>query len=161
MKPRLSLKRVYFKAFPVMMVLFCCTAKKIKEEKPVPEKTAFYTFAALRDTIKNTTVFRVLKVTVVNTKINYRVEFDKAKNPNSLKIEITDPHKTITAYTDHPLFKKFDLYGDSGEIKSKLISLPKAEVTLRVPYFEEYKTIKITETINFKTSNPIILKHEK
>ncbi len=143
-----------------VLMLFSCRAKKINEEKPFPEKAAFYTFEAIRDTVKNTTAFKVLKVTVVDTKLNYSPDNAKANNPNSIKVEITESHKTIVAYADHPLFKKFDLYGDSGEITSKLISLPKAQVTLRVPYFEEYRTIKITETVNFKMSNPILIKHE-
>lgn len=149
-------------AFMAVMVLAACKAKKVKTvAEPLPEKTAFYTLEALRDTVKKVTDFKLLKVTIVDTKIKYSADLAKAKNPDFLKIEITGKQsEPITAYTDHPLFKKFDLYSDSGEIASKLISLQKGQVTFRVPYFEEYKSIKITETIHFKVSTIKTINHE-
>lgn len=140
------------------------TACKTKKVTPVvlPEKTAFYTIEALRDTVKQVTTFKVIKVTVVDTKHNYHTDEVKAKNRDFLKIEIVGKQMpSIIAYSEHPLFKKFDLYEQTGEITSKLISLQKGQITVRVPWFEEYQSVRITETINFKTANPILLRHEK
>lgn len=149
-------------AVAVALLLACKTKKHQTAAEPPPEKTAFYTIEALRDTVKQVTTFKVIKVTVVDTKINYHVEEAKAKTRDFLKIEITGKKMPpILAYTEHPLFKKFDLYEQTGEITSKLISLPKGQVTVRVPYFEDYQTVRITETINFKEATPITLKHEK
>ena len=141
------------------MALTACKARKVPP--PPPEKTAFYTIEATRDTMKQVTRFKVLQVTIVDTKINYRADEARAKGRDFLKFEIMTKHSTpVIAYSEHPLFKKFDLYEESGEISSKLISLPKGQVTLRVPYTEDYTSIGITETINFKAGKPVIVKHE-
>lgn len=148
----------------VLMALLLLSACKTRKVAPVvlPEKTAFYTIEATRDTVKQVTTFKVLKVMVVDTKINYRVDEAKAKSRDFLKFEIITKHSApVIAYSEHPLFRKFDLYEETGEISSKLISLPKGQVTVRVPYTEEFTTIGITETINFKAGKPVIVKHEK
>jgi hypothetical protein len=149
-----------FSLTAVMIVAACKTPKAT----PVvlPEKTAFYTIEATRDTVKQLTTFQVLKVTVVDTKINYRADEAKAKSRDYLKFEIiTKNGSPVIAYSEHPLFRKFDLYEETGEISSKLISLPKGQVTLRVPYHEDYASLKVTETINFKAGKPVIIRHEK
>ena len=159
------LKKITYTGFIFIIgtcVLSSCKTKKTIATKPaLIEKTAFYTIEALRDTVKKITSFTLVKIITSDSKINYNADVAKAKDPFFLKIEITDSRsKTITAYTEHPLFKKFDLYSDNGEIKSKLISLQKGQVIFRIPYFENYKTIKITETINFKTATIETLNHE-
>lgn len=148
----------------VLMALLLLTACKTRKAAPavLPEKTAFYTIEATRDTVKQVTTFKVLKVMVVDTKINYRVDEARAKSRDFLKFEIITKHSApVIAYSEHPLFKKFDLYEETGEISSKLISLQKGQVTVRVPYTEDYTSIGITETINFKAGKPVIVKHEK
>lgn len=143
-----------------LLLLSACKARKVPPQE-LPEKTAFYTIEAQRDTVKQLTSFKVLKVMIVDTKINYRVDEAKARQKDYLKLEILARNTApIIAYAEHPLFKKFDLYEQTGEISSKLISLPKGQVTVRVPYYEEYSSIRITETIDFKTNKPIILRHE-
>lgn len=147
----------------VLMALLALTACKTHKVPPValPEKTAFYTIEATRDTVKQVTTFKVLNVMVVDTKINYHADEAKAKSRDYLKFEImTKQSAPVIAYSEHPLFKKFDLYEQSGEISSKLISLPKGQVTVRVPYTEAYTSIGITETINFKAGKPVIIRHE-
>jgi hypothetical protein len=147
----------------VLLVLTALTACKTPKAAPavLPEKTAFYTIEATRDTVKQVTTFKVLKVTVVDTRINYRADEAKAKSRDYLKLEIITKHSApVVAYSEHPLFKKFDLYEETGEISSKLISLPKGQVTVRVPYTEDYIAVGITETINFKAGKPVIVKHE-
>ncbi len=134
--------------------------------KPAPpklvEKTAFYTLSVIRDSVKRTTAFSITKVQIANTKINYKIDDHYAKDANFLKIEIMDKSEhVIHAFTDHPLYKRFDLYQESGEIESKSISLQQGETVFRVPYFSEYKKIKITETINFKETKQITINHEK
>jgi hypothetical protein len=143
-----------------MVCFLACRTKPVPP--PVVEQTAFYTLSLNRDTVKNVTGFDITKVQVTNTKINYRIEEHYAKNPNFLKIEITDKsNHIINAFTDHPLYKRFDLYKESGEIESKSISLQQGETVFRVPYFSEYKKIKITETINFTEVKHITINHEK
>lgn len=144
-----------------LIALSAC--KTMKAQLPeLPEKTAFYTIEATRDTVRQVTSFKVLKVTVVDTKINYQAGEAKAKSRDYLKFEIITKHSApVIAYSEHPLFKKFDLYEQAGEISSKLISLPKGQVTVRVPYTEEHTAIRITETINFKTAKPVTVRYEK
>jgi hypothetical protein len=159
-------KRLYTFALITAMAVFMLPACKTKKQQtatqPPPEKTAFYTIEALRDTVKQVTTFKVINITVVDTKINYHADEAKTKSRDFLKIDIIGKQvPSIVAYSEHPLFKKFDLYEQTGEITSKLISLPKGQVTLRVPYFEDYQSIRITETVNFKEAHHITLKHEK
>lgn len=158
------MKHIINYILPGLLVLFMLTACKTGKTTPaaLPEKTAFYTIEALRDTVKQVTTFKVIKVTVVDTKHNYHTDEAKAKSRDFLKIEVIGKQMPpIIAYSEHPLFKKFDLYEQTGEITSKLISLQKGQITVRVPWFEEYQSLRITETINFKTANPIVLRHEK
>ncbi len=138
----------------------CRTAKSTPLN--VVEKTAFYTIKAIKDTIKNTTTFSVTTIQIADTKINYKIDANQSKNPYFLKIEIVDKNNTIiNAFTEHPLFKRFDLYRESGEIESKSISLQQGEVVLRVPYFSDYKKMNITETVNFKQLKQVTITHEK
>ncbi len=156
------MKRINHILFSLAIALAFASCKATKvPPAPLPEKTAFYTIEATRDTVKQLTTFQVLKVMVVDTKINYHIDDAKAKSRDYLRFEIITKHSApVIAYTGHPLFKKFDLYEETGEISSKLISLPKGQVTLRVPYTEDYTSVEITETINFKAGKPVIVKHE-
>jgi hypothetical protein len=144
-----------------MFVFMACRAAK-STPLNVVEKTAFYTIKAIKDTIKNTTTFSVTTIQIAGTKINYKIDVNQSKNPYFLKIEIVDKNNTIiNAFTEHPLFKRFDLYRESGEIESKSISLQQGEVVLRVPYFSDYKKMNITETVNFKQLKQVTITHEK
>lgn len=152
--------KIYVIAFLVPVFALSCKTKKAVTN-PI-EKTAFYTLKLNRDTVKKETTFSVVSVQITDTKLNYRIDEKNAKNPYFLKIEIVDKNKNIiTAITEHPLFKRFDLYSESGEIESKSISLHQAELTFRVPYFSDYKKIKIIETINFIQLKQIIIANEK
>jgi len=153
-----------FTCFVVSLLFLCtCSHKKISTQ-PVPpeEQSAFYTFSATRDTAKHLTVFALKNISVINTKIKYKVDEYKAKEAYYLRIQfIGKSGKTVQALTEHPLYKRSEVFSEEGQIESNLISLPHAEFTLRVPYFEECKKIKIMEVINFKESLPVILKNEK
>ena len=139
---------------------WACRAKPAPP--PIIEQAAFYTLSLNKDTVKKITTFKITNIKIVNTKINYHIDDQQAKNPNFLKIEITDKSKhVITAFTEHPLYKRFDLYQESGEIESKSISLQQGETIFRVPYFSDYKNIKITETVNFKETKQITIDNEK
>ena len=154
----------YRYALPALLALVMLAACKTRKVPPqeLPEKTAFYTIGVFRDTTRQLTTFKLLNVNVVDTKINYRPDEAKARQKDYLKFEIlTKNAAPVIAYTEHPLFKKFDLYQETGEISSKLVSLPKGQVTIRVPYYEDYTSVKITETIDFKTFKPAVLRHEK
>ncbi len=147
-------------------ILFVFAFVACRTTKPTPitaiEKTAFYTLKVNKDTIKNITTFSITTIQLADVKLNYKIDENQSKNPNFLKIEIVDENKnSIHAFTEHPLFKRFDLYRESGEIESKSISLQQGEVVLRVPYFAEYKKINITETVNFKALNQVTITHEK
>ncbi len=101
-------------------------------------------------------------IKIVDNKINYVPEEEMMKKPSFVSIEITDKDKnTIKAYAEHPLYRRFDLYEETGKIESKLVSLPEADMTIRVPYYSPYEKIKITETINSVQTLVTILKHEK
>jgi hypothetical protein len=145
----------------VLAFLACTSKKTVIDNSIIPEKTAFFTLNAVRDSAQKITRFFVTNVNVVNTKINYTIDKSKAKNSNFLKIQITYTNNMIIdAIMDHPLFKRFEIYSETGEIESKSISLQQGQVTLRVPYFESYKKIKVTEIINFVEEKQIILKNE-
>ncbi|MES2514803.1 MAG: hypothetical protein V4580_11695 [Bacteroidota bacterium] len=143
----------------MILLTVCLLACRAKPAPPqVMEQTAFYTLSLTRDTIKKNTTFTITKVQIAHTKINYHIDEQQAKNPHFLSIEITDKsNHVIHAFTDHPLYKRFDLYQESGEIESKSISLQQGETVFRVPYFSEYKKIKITETINFTQGKEITI----
>ncbi len=144
-----------------MFVFVACRTTKSAPVNII-EKTAFYTLKVTKDTIKNTTTFSIIKIQLADVKLNYKIDVNQSKNPNFLKIEIVDKNKNvINAFTEHPLFKRFDLYRESGEIESKSISLQQGEVVLRVPYFADYKKMNITETVNFKQLNQVTITHEK
>lgn len=157
--------RNYFKIFVFSLFALALLALSCKTKKTIVspiEKTAFYTLKLNRDTVKKETTFSVVSVQIADAKLKYRIDEKQTKNPNFLRIEITDKNKNIiTAITEHPLFKRFDLYSESGEIESKSISLQQGESTFRVPYFSDYKKIKIIETINFIQSKQIIITNEK
>jgi hypothetical protein len=152
----------------IVLIIFCslafggCKARPvIKAQKP-EEKSAFFTLAMSRDTVHQTTSAILKNVNVINTQIRYLPDEAKIKEPNFLKITIVYKNKrTIQAFTEHPLYKRFDLYSESGQIEPKLISLPQGEVVFRVPYFDDYKEVIIRETVSYKESATIILKHEK
>lgn len=141
----------------------CKTRKREPATFKLPaERTAFYTIEATRDSVKQKTEFRLLKMQVVDTKVNFRSEEEKASNPWHLKIEIVNKNApAVTVYAEHPLFRRVDLFSESGEISSKFLSLPRGQFTLRVPYFEEYKKFTITETVGSKQADAIQLNHEK
>ena len=144
-----------------MFVFVACRTTKSTPVNVI-EKTAFYTLKVTKDTIKNITTFSVTTIQLADVKLNYKIDENQSKNPNFLKIEIVDENKNIIhAFTEHPLFKRFDLYRESGEIESKSISLQQGEVVIRVPYFADYKTMNITETVNFKPLKQVTITHEK
>lgn len=137
-------------------------ACKVKQPKTAyQEQTAFYTIALTKDSVTQKVLYSVKNVQVVNSKLkNIHVQ-DYAKEPNFLEITIKDKGKNKShTFTEHPLYKRFDLYEESGEISSKSISLQQGEVTFRVPYYTDYKKIKINETVNFKAQKTIIIKNE-
>lgn len=153
-----------FTCLVLSLLCFCtCSHKKVtKQYVPPEEQSAFYTFSATRDTVKNLTVFALKNITLVNTKIKYKVDEAKAKEPYYLRVQIIgNSDNMVQAVIEHPLYKRMEVFSEEGQIESNLISLPQAEFTLRIPYFEEHKKIKIMEVINFKESSPIILKNEK
>lgn len=145
------------------VMLFACRTSKVKTQVVEPEeKSAFYTLNLAHDSVKRETKAAITNVTVANLKIRYQPDEAKSKESSFLRIEITYSNdKIVEAFTEHPLRKRFDLYSESGQIESKLISLPQGEVVFRVPYFGAYKKIRIVETIDRKASPPINLKHEK
>lgn len=154
-------------SFPLTCLALCllaisaCKAKKIKTNAvPPQEKSAFYTFNAQRDSVSHKTTFTLTNITVADAKIKYTIDAGKAKDASYLRIEIQSKTKVVQAFTEHPLYKRVEVFSESGQIESKLISLPQSDFVLRVPYFEEYKKIKIVEVINFKEQSPVILKHE-
>lgn len=84
------------------------------------------------------------------------------ENASYVCFEIKDKDgNDIKAYMAHPLYRKFDVYEESGKIESKLVSLSEADMTIRVPYYSPYEKIKITETINRTQTLTTTLKHEK
>ncbi len=141
------------------VILFSCKAKQTPE--PEQEQGAFITLTLTRDSVATKTNFAISNVMVVNSKIRYLIDDIKKKDPNFLHITITYKNgKAIECYTEHPLFKRLDLYSESGKIESKSISLSQGEVVLRVPYFGKYKTVTIAETINFKEVQQVVLKQK-
>lgn len=143
----------------MLLLIFACKSTKSKEVAEIPEKTAFYTLELKRDTLATKTTVIVKNVNVVDSKVRHVIDVAKTKEPNFLKIQILyTNNKVVDLVTEHPLYKRFDLYSESGKIESKLISLSQDLLIFRAPYFDQYKKIKILETINFKQSAPIILK---
>lgn len=141
-------------------VFFSCKAQKTsKSDETVQEQGAFITIKATRDSIAKKTTFNIENVNVVSSKIRYLLDETKKKDPNFLHISINYKNgKVIEVYSEHPLFKRLDLYSESGKIEAKSISLSQAELFLRVPYFGNYKNITISETINFKEAQVVVLK---
>lgn len=145
----------------LLLMLSACAGSK-KNRMPQTEKTAFVTIQQIRDTILNTSSFKVIQLKVVDRKTTFRAQEEKSHDPDFLKLQFVNKNKTtVTVYTEHPLYKKFDLYSESGEIESKLISLQQGEVTFRIPFYGDYKAIHITETHNFKTQKVKTITHEK
>lgn len=152
--------RVFLFGF-LLGAIFLCSCKTAKVAGSLAEKTAFYTLTVIKDTVKNTTAFKVTNIQVANSVLNKRSTDHQAHNPNYLYVQVIDQQKNIyEVYTEHPLYKRFDLYEESGEITSKSISLQQGDVTFRVPYYSNYKKIKISETVNFETKKTIIIKNE-
>lgn len=136
-----------------------CKVKQVQTKDT--EQTAFYTLLVTKDSVKKETTFEIKNVQIVNSKLKNVQARDYSKEANHLELVIKDKNKNKTInYTEHPLYKRFDLYEESGEIQSKSISLQQGEVTFRVPYYTNYKKIKITETINFKQQKTITIKNE-
>ena len=145
----------------VAITLFSCRAKKAVKQVP-QEKTVFYTLLLTKDSLLNKTTAELKNANIIDTKVRYNIDETKTHDPNFLKIEITEKGgKMVNVFTEHPLYKRLELYSESGKIESKLIPLSQGEVTFRIPYFEKYKRITIVEVVNFKELKPIILKNEK
>jgi len=156
--------RSVLKYFFCLLVFFCaCRSKKIKTTKVKPEeKTAFYDLKFKHDSIQKKSIITINAIKVIDNKISYVLDDELAKKPSFVSIEITDKDKnTIKAYADHPLYRRFDLYEETGKIESKLVSLSEADMTIRVPYYSAYEKIKITETVNRTQTQVTILKNEK
>ncbi len=99
---------------------------------------------------------------MVDSKIAYAIDEAAKEKESYVLIEIKDKAgNMIEAHAEHPLYRKFDVYEESGKIESKLVSLSEADMTIRVPYYSPYEKIKITETINRTQTLVTILKHEK
>jgi len=101
-------------------------------------------------------------VKVADVKINQVPDEEAARKRSNIKIQITDKEKnTVITYIEHPLYRRFDVYEESGKIESKLVSLPEADMTIRVPYYVPYSKIELTETIDGKQGQSVVLKNEK
>lgn len=145
--------------FCLVGLSFFLSCKTNKEALNLKEKMAFYTLSAIKDTIKHSISFKVTKVQIIDQVLNKRLDENQSHNPYYLSIQLIDKQKnSFQVFTEHPLYKRFDLYEESGEIQSKSISLQQGEVTFRVPYYTDYKKIKINETVNFKKQKTITLK---
>jgi intein/homing endonuclease len=144
-------------------LLCACKPQKIKTTKTkAEEKTAFYDFKFINDSIHKKSMITLTGVKVVDTKIAYTVDENAKERPSFVLIEIRDKdNNEIKAYMEHPLYRKFDVYEENGKIESKLVSLSEADMIIRVPYYSPYEKIKITETINNNQTLVTILKHEK
>lgn len=125
------------------------------------ERCGFFTIRLERDTVTNKTTASLSDLKVVDTKVRYVLDEAKSHEPNFLKIEVIYSDHKINAFTEHPLYKRLDLYSESGKIESKSISLSQGEVFLRIPYFGAYKRINIVPTVNFKELPAIIIRNEK
>ena len=138
----------------------CKTSKVNTTLTDVQEKTAFYDFSFKYDTVNKKSVITLQGVKEVDVRAK-RDNNEEAKNkPYYIEIEIKDKNNNlITVFAEHPLFRKFDVYEESGKIEAKLVYLPEGSLTIRVPYFVPYKTIKLTEHTD-KTFITII-KNEK
>lgn len=143
--------------------MLACKSKKIKTTKVKPEeKTAFYDFKFKQDSINKKTIITINSIKVVDNKIAYAIDESAKEKESSVCIEIADKDgNNITAYIEHPLYRKFDVYEEGGKIEAKLVSLSEADMTIRVPYYSPYEKIKLTETINKTKTLVTILKHEK
>ncbi|MBL7932309.1 MAG: hypothetical protein JNL60_10420 [Bacteroidia bacterium] len=150
---------IFLSLFAQLIVFCSCKVKEIKKQEMAEEQCAFITIKASRDSIADKTTFRITNINVVNSKIRYVVDENKKREPNFLHITINYKNgKVIEANTEHPLFKRLDLYSESGKIEAKSISLSQGELFLRVPYFGKYKSIQIAETINFKERPIVVIK---
>lgn len=142
-------------------LFFSCKVKEVKKET-IEEQCAFITIKVTRDSLAKKTSFQVTNINVVNSKLRYIVDEAKTREPNFLHITLIHKSgKVIEANTEHPLFKRFDLYSESGKIESKSISLSQGELFLRVPYFGKYKSINITETINYKEAPVFVIRENE
>ena len=147
-----------FAGFMVCGQLFSCKAKQAGQAAAPEEKCAFYNIKLTRDSVLNKTSAEITHVNIVDTKVRYVPDESKASEPSFLKIIIIHPgDKKTYAYTEHPLYKRLDLYSESGKIESKSISLSQGQVFLRIPYFGKFKKMIITETVNFKESPTLIV----
>jgi 5-bromo-4-chloroindolyl phosphate hydrolysis protein len=142
---------------------YSCLERKITGTEEVPrEKTAFYNFKFRYDSLDKKTIISINSIKVVDQKINYLADEDAAKKNSNIHFEITDRNgNIIRAYIEHPLHRRFDVYEENGKIDSKMVSLPEADMTIRVPYYSPFKKIKITETINQTQTLITVLKDEK
>lgn len=144
-------------------VLFACKPAKINTAKTNPEeKTAFYDFKFKHDSINKKTIISINGIKIVDAKVAHTLDETAKEKGSYVCFEIKDKNgNEIKTCIEHPLYRKFDVYEESGKIESKLVSLSEADMTIRVPYYSPYEKIKITETIN-QTQTPVtILKHEK
>lgn len=142
-----------------MFIVVATACKSTKNKQTLEEKTVFYSFQIIKDTVLNTLKCELINVQIVDSKTRYTIDKEKEKNQNFLKIEVIDKaKKQMIAICDHPLYKRFDLYSESGEIESKSVSLQKAELTIRVPYYKDYSIINITETVNFEKKETVVIK---
>lgn len=126
-------------------------------------KIAFYTLHISKDSIRQKISCIIKSVTVVDQVPKPSVSRDHSKDPDHLRILIVDKFKNKqVVFTEHPLNKQVELYDDeTKEIEFKRISLTEGDVTFRIPYYTDYKKIKITEINNFKKGKTISIKHDK
>lgn len=126
-------------------------------------KTAFYTIHVIQDTNLGKIYFSLKNLNIVDQPMKRAVIRDYSKEPHHLKITIIDKLKNKqVVFTEFPLKKEIELYDDdTKEIALKRIFLTEADITFRIPFYADYKKIKITEIDNFKKGKTTTLKHDK
>lgn len=150
-------------AITICLFGLSCKSKKINSTPSIAnEKTAFYDFKFIWDSINKKSQITLNTINVANAKSKFTQNKQDAALSNNVLIEITDKGgNNIKEQTEHPLAKKYDVFSENGEIEAKLVSLPEGNTIIRVPYYSDWKKIKITETIKGVKQTAIILKNEK
>lgn len=126
-------------------------------------KIAFYTIHVIQDTNLGKIYYSLKNLNIVDQPMKRAVIRDYSKEPHHLKITIIDKLKNKqVVFTEFPLKKEIELYDDdTKEIALKRIFLTEADITFRIPFYADYKKIKITEIDNFKKGKTTTLKHDK
>jgi hypothetical protein len=139
-----------------------CKSQKINtSQNKKEEKTAFYEFNFRYDSIAKKSIISLKGIKIADVKLNPAINLSNPKFLSSIAIEIIDiENNHIFGIAEHPLFKKIDVFSESGEIEAKIVSLFEADLIIRAPYYKPYKKIKITETINNNKTYITFIKNE-